>query len=105
MSEDVKQPSDSGSVALHCCVATLPHAYKLGNNPCCDESEYSCDHCGLQLHGDDIGYVGAGWTCGADREWSKCPQCGEEIQFIVASRISHITPAISGPENNQKGKP
>ena len=59
-------------------LSRLPFSYSYGNNPCCESSSYECKHCGLDLSGEDIGFVAAGWTCGGDQEWARCPQCGRE---------------------------
>lgn len=58
-------------------IGKLPHAYKWGNNPACEESEYNCSECGLQVFGEDVRFVAYGRTC-ANGEHSPCPYCGRE---------------------------
>lgn len=58
-------------------LASLPYAYKRGNNPSDESASYYCHECGLELCGDEVGFVAAGPEY-ANGEWARCPQCGEE---------------------------
>lgn len=58
-------------------LAALPHSYSYGNNPWDKDSYYCCDDCGLELFGEEVGYVVAG-TEYASGECAPCPRCGEE---------------------------
>ena len=55
-------------------VSILPFAYKRGNNPAGDCAYYSCSDCGIEILGEDVGYVGAGTTY-ANGEFAPCPRC------------------------------
>nr|CAS02725.1 putative integron gene cassette protein [uncultured bacterium] len=55
----------------------MKHAYKPGNNPAGEQAYYYCHHCGLELHGDDVGYMAAGSNY-ANGEFAPCPRCCEE---------------------------
>lgn len=56
---------------------SMPFAYKPGNNPADKSAYYYCHECGIELHGEDVGYIAAGPQY-ADGEWARCPMCGEE---------------------------
>ena len=53
------------------------YAMTTACNPWTDESTYSCSHCGLELDGEEIGYIAAG-TNYANGEWAPCPNCGHD---------------------------
>ncbi len=53
------------------------YANHIGSNPAGKNAYYYCDHCGLELHGEDVCYVAAGNEY-ANGEHSPCPRCGEE---------------------------
>ena len=55
----------------------MKFSYTLGNNPAGENAYYHCSYCDLELHGDAIGYVGAG-SMYANGEHAPCPSCGEE---------------------------
>jgi hypothetical protein len=55
----------------------LKYSYTPGNNPAGEKAYYHCSHCDLELHGEAIGYVGAG-SMYANGEHAPCPSCGEE---------------------------
>lgn len=58
-------------------LATMIYAYKNGPYPSGPNAYYYCETCGLELNGDDVGFVAAGdiYTNG---EFAPCPQCGNE---------------------------
>lgn len=58
-------------------LASLPHAYRTGSNPAGDSAYFYCNDCGLELHGEEVGFVAAGPTY-ANGEYATCPSCGEE---------------------------
>jgi len=58
-------------------MTTAKYAYARGTNPAGKNAYYYCHHCGIELHGEEIGYVAAG-TNYANGEHAKCPSCGEE---------------------------
>ncbi len=58
-------------------IQDLKYAYTPGNNPAGENAYYHCSHCGIELHGEEIGYVAAG-TNYANGEHSACPRCGLE---------------------------
>jgi len=58
-------------------LAGMKHSCRSGTNPAGPEARFSCSHCGLELFGDEIGYVAAG-TNYANGEFAPCPKCGEE---------------------------
>jgi len=58
-------------------MSTAKYAYKRGTNPAGPRAYYYCHHCGIELHGDEIGFVAAGPSY-ANGEHGRCPSCGEE---------------------------
>jgi hypothetical protein len=58
-------------------LASLPHAYTRGNNPAGSKAYYSCGDCGIELYGEEVGFVAAGPSY-ANGERCRCPRCGEE---------------------------
>ncbi len=42
-----------------------------------ENAYYSCDYCGLEIIGEEVGDVEAGRNC-ANGEFAPCPTCGEE---------------------------
>ena len=71
------QEQERGSASELTQLLGMPHSYKRGNNPAGENARYYCNFCGLELYGDQVGYVAAG-AIYANGEPPPCPQCGEE---------------------------
>jgi hypothetical protein len=78
-------------------MTTAKYAYARGTNPAGKNAYYYCHHCGIELYGEEIGYVAAG-TNYANGEHSKCPSCGEE-NFV--ERDENEDEINLGPEANK----